>query len=45
MYLALLNGLFLLRYGIGRGVEANRTACWIVLFGLFLFSAFRFRFG
>lgn len=45
MYLALLNGLFLLRYGIGRGAEANRIAYWAVLFGLFLFSAFRFRVG
>lgn len=45
MYLALLNGLFLLRYGAGRRIDANRAAYWLVLFGLFLFSAFRFRVG
>ena len=45
MYLAILNGLFLLRYAIGYRIDANRTAYWFVFVGLFLFSAFRFRVG
>lgn len=45
MYLGLLNGLFLLRYGVGTRREIGRIAYWVVLIGLFLFSAFRFRVG
>lgn len=45
MYLAILNGLFLLRYATGQRIDANRMAYWAVLIGLFLFSAFRFRVG
>jgi hypothetical protein len=43
MYLGILNGLFLLR-AMARADRA-RALYWIVLFGLFLFSAFRFRVG
>lgn len=45
MYLAILNGLFLLRYGVGRHLGANGALYWFILVGLFLFSAFRYRVG
>lgn len=45
MYLALLNGLFLLRYGAAGRWDVQRLAYWFVLAGLFVFSAFRFRVG
>ena len=43
MYLVILNGLFLLRL-IARA-DRTRALYWVVLIGLFLFSAFRFRVG
>jgi hypothetical protein len=43
MYLGLLNGLFLLRFMARAG--GSHLLYWLVLLGLFLFSAFRFRVG
>ena len=43
MYLGLLNGLFLLR--LVAQTDRARALYWMVLIGLFLFSAFRFRVG
>lgn len=45
MYLAILIGLFLLAYGAGQRPQARNAIYWLVLIGLFLFSAFRFRVG
>lgn len=45
MYVAILIGLFFLAYGAGRRPQARNTIYWLVLIGLFVFSAFRFRVG
>lgn len=45
MYLALLNALFLIRYSAQGRRDLARQLYWVVLIGLFLFSAFRFRVG
>lgn len=45
MYLAILIGLFLLRYGAARRADNYGHLYWFVLIGLFFFSAFRFRVG
>lgn len=45
MYVAILIGLFLLAYGAGQRPQARNGIYWLVLMGLFVFSAFRFRVG
>tara|TARA_R110002020_G_scaffold227990_2_gene438673 strand:- start:9195 stop:10262 length:1068 start_codon:yes stop_codon:yes gene_type:complete len=45
VYFGLANVLFLLRYALARAQNARRQFYYIVLWGLFIFSAFRFQVG
>lgn len=45
VYFGLANVLFLLRYALASAQNARRQFYYIVLWGLFLFSAFRFQVG
>lgn len=45
LYLGLLNAFFLLRYGLAGRVGARTQLYYVVLAGLFVFSAFRYQVG